>query len=326
MVWLQFVLSAALIVVAAHYLAKSGDIIAARTRLGGMFVGILLLAGATSLPELLTSISSVQLGQPDLAAGNLLGSNAFNMLMLAVLDLLHRSQRILRSAAKRHALTGSLAVLMIGLVLYFIVADIEIKIGWVGLDALVILVTYIAAVRLIATDSQIEQVHELETPEDTPRLWVGLAGFAATAGALLVITPYLVEASAEIAVLTGLGATFIGTTLLALVTSLPEVVTTVAAIRLGAHDMAIGNLFGSNMFNMAALGLTDLFYTQGRLIGVIDPAFVLIGTFGLLMTVVGLIGNVARLERRLLFIEIDSLVLILLYLAGMFLLYQRGMG
>ncbi len=188
------------------------------------------------------------------------------------------------------------------------------------------MVTYVAAVRLIATDNRIEQVHELETPEDTPRLWVGLAGFAATAGALILITPVLVDASSEIAVITGLGATFIGTSLLALVTSLPEVVTTVAAIRMGAHDMAIGNLFGSNMFNMAALGLTDLFYTQGRLIAAIDPAFMMIGTFGLLMTVVGLVGNVARLERRILFIEIDSLVLILLYLSGMFLLYQRGIG
>ncbi len=65
---------------------------------------------------------------------------------------------------------------------------------------------------------------------------------------------------------------------MAVVTSLPELVTTLAAIKIGAEDMAIGNLFGSNLFNMFAIGLTDLFYTQGRFLAVIDPSFVLIGS------------------------------------------------
>ena len=90
--------------------------------------------------------------------------------------------------------------------------------------------------------------------------------------------------------------------------------------------MAIGNLFGSNMFNMFALGLTDLFYTQGRFLGTIDPAFMLVGLFGLLMTAVGLVGNLAKLEKRFWFIEVDSLLLFILYFSGLFLLYQRGVG
>lgn len=96
MVWLVFSLSAAAIVYTATQLARYGDVLAIRTRLGGMFIGLLLLAGATSLPEVLTSISSIRLNAPNLAAGNLLGSNAFNMLLLAVLDLVHRNTRILR--------------------------------------------------------------------------------------------------------------------------------------------------------------------------------------------------------------------------------------
>jgi cation:H+ antiporter len=95
---------------------------------------------------------------------------------------------------------------------------------------------------------------------------------------------------------------------------------------MGASDMAIGNLFGSNMFNMFALGLTDLFYTQGRFLSTIDPTFMLVGMFGLLMTSIGLVGNLAKLERRLWFIEIDSLLLFLLYFSGMWLLYQRGVS
>jgi cation:H+ antiporter len=134
----------------------------------------------------------------------------------------------------------------------------------------------------------------------------------------------MVSASAEIAEITGLGTTFVGTTLVAIVTSLPEMVTTIAAVRIGADDMAIGNLFGSNLFNMFAIGLTDMFYLQGRFLGIIDPAFLLVGMLGLLMTGMGLIGNLARLERRVLFIELDALALIAIYFAGLWLLYLRG--
>jgi cation:H+ antiporter len=326
MVWVQFVLSALVIVVAAYFLAKYGDVIAIRTGLGGMFIGILLMAGATSLPELLTSMEAVRQNTPNIAAGNLLGSNGFNMLLLAVLDLLHRSQRILRKAAMRHALTGSLAILMIGLSLFFITAEIDVKVGWVGLDSIIIIAAYVFALRLISGDQDKGKPAEKYIPEGTPKLWIGFLGFAAAAGVLIFITPIMVGASNEIAVITGLGTTFVGTTLVALVTSLPEMVTTIAAIRIGASDMAIGNLFGSNMFNMFALGLTDLFYTQGRFLATIDPAFMLVGLFGLLMTTIGLVGNLAKLEKRFWFIEIDSLLLFILYFSGMWLLYQQGVG
>ncbi len=326
MVWVQFILSAVVIVVAAYFLAKYGDVIAIRTGLGGMFIGILLMAAATSLPELLTSMEAVKQNSPNIAAGNLMGSNGFNMLLLAILDITHRSQRLLRKAAMRHALTGSLAVMMIGLVLYFMSANIQVKIGFIGLDSIIIIAAYVFALRLIAGGSKPKKSAQAEIPADVPKLWVGLLGFLLAAGALIIITPYMVAASVDIAEITGLGITFIGTTLVALVTSLPETVTTIAAIRLGASDMAIGNLFGSNMFNMLALGLTDIFYTQGRFLGSIDPVFMLVGLFGLMMTIIGLVGNLAKLERRFWFIEVDSLLLFILYFSGMWLLYQRGIG
>lgn len=327
MVWLIFCLSATLIVIAAMQLAKYGDVIAVRTRLGGMFIGVLLLAGATSLPEMLTMISSLSQGVPNLAAGNLLGSNLFNMFLLAILDLLHRKGRILRKAALKHALTGSLTVFLIGLVVFFILADIDLQIGWVGVDSLIVILVYFVAMRLIQTN----QTHgasqssaPAEIPDGTPPLWKGLLGFGLATAALVVITPWMVKSSAEIAEITGMGTTFVGTTLVAIVTSLPELVTTIAALKLGADDMAIGNLFGSNLFNMFALGLTDVFYLQGRFMGVIDPAFLLVGMLGLLMTGMGLIGNLARLERRVWIIEIDALALMVVYFSGLWLLYSRG--
>jgi cation:H+ antiporter len=111
-----------------------------------------------------------------------------------------------------------------------------------------------------------------------------------------------------------------------MVTSLPELVTTIAAVRIGAYDLAVGNLFGSNVFNIFALGLTDVFYLPGRFLGLIDPTFALVALLGLLLTSLGLIGNLARVERRLGFIEIDALMIIIGYFAGMWFLYVRGIG
>ena len=325
MVWISFVLTAAVIVAAANQLAKYGDVIAVRTRLGGMFIGVLLLAGATSLPEVLTSISSLNQNSPNLAAGNLLGSNTFNMLLLAILDIASFKQRILRKAAIKHALTGSLAVFLIGLVVFFILADIDLHIGWVGIDSLVILLAYIVSVKLIQGNASTHDPKTLpEIPENTPSLKKGIIGFAISAAVLILITPVMVKNANTIAELTGLGTSFIGTTLVALVTSLPELVTTLAAAKIGAADMAIGNLFGSNMFNMFAIGLTDLFYTEGRFLSVIDPSFLLIGMFGFLMTGMALIGNLAKLEKKIWFLEVDALALILVYIASILLLFLRS--
>lgn len=326
MVWVKFFFSAAIIVLAANQLAKYGDIIAVRTKLGGMFIGILLLAGATSLPELLTSANAIQQGTPNLAAGNLLGSNSFNMLLLALIDMLFRNKRILRNAALKHALSGSLAILMIGLVLFFMLAKIDISIGWVGVDSLIIIAFYVIAVRLIQKGSPVPAIQSIETQGDDKKggLVKGIVGFLLAAVVLVLITPLMVRSANEIADITGLGTTFIGTTLVAIATSLPELVTTLAAVKIGAEDMAIGNLFGSNMFNMFAIGITDIFYTEGNFLSTVNPDFFIVAVTGLVMTCFGLIGNLVKLEKRIWFIEIDALALVLFYLFSTWLLYVRS--
>jgi len=331
MAWATFALSAAIITYAAMQLAKYGDVIAIRTGLGGMAVGTLLLGSVTSLPEILMLANALTSGLPDLAVGNLLGSNMFNVLLLAVLDLAHHQKRILRKAAMKHALSGSLSVLMIALVVFCIYADLpyQIVIGrWsVGLDSLTIILVYLFAVRLLRNQSRYQPLPtEPELiPEGLPELWPAIIGFALSGLLLVIVTPWLVAASEEIATITGLGTSFIGVTLVAFVTSIPELVTTLSAARIGADDMAIGNIFGSNMFNMLLVGVADLFLIGGHFIGLINESFLLAGLLGLLMSIFAVIGNLARLERRFWFIEIDAALLLILYFGGMALLYNRGL-
>lgn len=330
MAWIIFIISAGVIVFAAVQLAKYGDVIAIRTGLGGMFIGLVFLAAATSLPELLTSIVAIREGYPNLAAGNLLGSNMMNMFLLVILDLVFFRQRILRNALYKHALSGSLAILMTGITIFAMLANLNLKFGWFSLESMLIILVYLGSVWLIQSDQSSEKKEgngeKQEIPDGTPPLWQAGLWFLAATGLLLVATPYLVTSSTEIARITGLGTTFIGTTLVAFVTSLPELVTTIFAARMGAIDMAIGNLFGSNIFNLLVLGLSDLFYTEGPLYANIDPAFVLIATLGLVMTSLALIGNLARFKKRLYFIEVDALLLTAVYFGGLYYLYSLGIG
>lgn len=327
-IWLLFLVSAGLTVAAAGKLAEYGDVIAVRTGLGGMFIGTLLLASATSLPELLTTINSINQAVPDLAAGNIFGSCMFNMFMLAILDLVTRRRRILRSVLLNHATSAGLAVLLGSLAIFFILADVDLKIGWLGMDSLVLMGLYVGGVRLLNDNNPlVASETELSPEEETelPSLRFANIGFLVATGVLVIVTPWLVRSSAQIAEATGVSTGFIGAALVAFVTSLPEVVTTVSAARLGAYDLAIGNLFGSNLFNIFALGATDLFYTQGRFLGAIDPAMTLAGIIGVVLTAMGMVGNVARIERRLFYIEIDSLLITILYVLGLWLLYNRGL-
>jgi cation:H+ antiporter len=327
MVYLLFFLSALVVVAAATRLASYGDTIAVRARLGGMFIGTLLLAGATSLPELLSAINAISIGVPDLAAGSMFGSGMFNMFMLALLDLLYQQARVLRRVANTHALTASLANLLTGLAVLFILADIDLRIGWVGLDSLLIIALYIGGVRLLQRGSSAETRPEA-VPESAaiPSLARALFGFGIATLVLVLITPTMVQSANQIAEMTGIGAGFIGASLIAIVTSLPELVATIAAVRFGAFDLAVGNLFGSNIFNMFALGLTDVFYTPGRFLDVIDPSFAIAGLLVMTLTSLGLIGNLARVERRILFMEMDALMIILGYGLGMYLIFIRGIG
>jgi cation:H+ antiporter len=329
--WLVFILSSAVVVAAAVKLAEYGDVIAVRTRLGGLLIGTVLLAGATSLPEIITSISSFRAGVPNLAAGNFFGSNMANMFLLAIADLGNLREPLLSRVALSHALTAALAVTLMALSVIFILSDMNLLLGWVGLDSLALIVVYFGGLWLIHSQGRAPGSEDAgaltEIGADFPTLRWGVFGFAVSALILILAVPQLVDASTQIAAITGLGTGFVGTALLGLITSLPELVTIFAALRIGAMDMAVGNLFGSNVFNMLAVGLADFFYTPGRFLADIDPGFALAAMFGLLLTTMALVGNLTRVRRRIIpFLEVDAITIILVYFGTMYLLYLRGIG
>ncbi|NDJ87499.1 MAG: sodium:calcium antiporter [Chloroflexi bacterium] len=328
MIWVEFAVSAILIVIAAIKLAEYGDVIAIRTRLGGLFIGTLLMAGATSLPELLTSINAIDQNVPNLMVGNIYGSSMFNMALLGILGLIHRRSGILRRVATTHALTASLAILLTGASIFFLEAKLGVTLGWLGVDSLVVIGIYLAGTNIIHQGNKgaapPPEPSEQELEELIPLSRAGF-GFAIATLALVVITPVLVSSSAGIAEETGISTGFVGVALVGIVTSLPEVVTTIAAARLGAVDLAVGNLFGSNVFNIFILGITDIFYLDGSFFELISPVMSLSGMIALLMTTVALIGNQARVHYRFLGVDSDALIILVIYVLGLYFLYSEGL-
>ena len=259
-------------------------------------VGTIFLAAATSLPEFITSISAFQVDAPDLAAGNLFGSNMVNILLLALIDLAIYQVPLLRRMAVAHTLTAVLATLLMLLSVTFILGDIDLGIGWVGFDSLILIAVYFGGTWLIQQESRFSTGSVQPTPvvvaKGFPSLRRGVVGFVLAAAVLVMAVPPMVDASVAIATITGLGESFVGTSLVSLVTSLPELLAALVAVRMGAFDLAIGNLFGSSVFNMLALGVADFFYTStGVSWGQSILDFALVGMLALLLTNMALVGQ-----------------------------------
>jgi cation:H+ antiporter len=326
----QFAISAAFIVVAGTFLTRYADAIAELTGFGRLLVGSILLAGATSLPELTVDISAVRLGNADLAVGDLMGSSLFNLLILAVLDLSRTSQgRMFSRAVVAHALSAAASILLAGLAAAAILLSPKLPgaaVGPIGVGTIAIVVAYAFCIRLIFYDQRVSAQHaevkeqDVLVPAGRLKLWQACIGFALAALVIVITGPFLASAADELAELTGLGGTFVGTTLVALCTSLPELVASFTAVRMGAFDLAVGNVFGSNAFNMVLLFPLDLVHSTPVLAAVShNHAVTAIAT--VIVTSVAIMGQLYQVEKRIRFVEPDALLVILLVIAALAGLY-----
>ncbi len=336
MSWVLFFASAAVIVFAGAKLSQYGDRIADLTGLGGLWIGVVLMAGATSLPEIFTDVSAALMDAPDLAVGDLFGSNMANMLILGIIDLLHRQKRVWQQAAFEHALSAGLAMFLTGLAAFFILLGQDVKHLGIGAGSAVLLLFYVLGMRLIFRQEAVkrrqreqekvvegqEKEEEDKGPSTRDGLRRAFVGFGLSALALLIAAPVLAGSANEIAEQSGVSSGFVGASLLAIATSLPELVTTVAAVRLGAFDLAVGNLFGSNAFNMAAFFFVDVAYQHGSLLNVVSDAHAMTALWSVLLMSTALMGIIYRVEKRYMLIEPDSFVIILGYCLGLWLLFQ----
>lgn len=329
---LTFLASGVVVVLAGTALARYADTIAEITKLGRLWVGALLLASATSLPELTTDIFAVRLGATDLAVGDLFGSSMANMLILAIIDILPPRKQVLQHATLDHALAASLAILLAAIATVLVVLKLEFSVLRVGVGSVALFLAYIAGTRAVYRQAlsagailAVPDVADGVVVRRKPSLRRSILGFVVAAAVILLTAPAFAWSAKGIAEITGLGNTFVGTWLVGLSTSLPELVASIAAVRMGSFDLAVGNLFGSNAFNMAIFFVLDL-AQPGNLFAALDPNHALSGLFGVVLMSLGLAAIVYRAKKRFAMIEPDSFLLLAAYALGIWMLYTHTAG
>lgn len=331
---------AIVIVFAGNYMAKAADVIGEKSGMGASLAGLVLLAAATSLPELAININAVRLPDStqgvDLTLGNVLGSSLFNLLILGIVDLMfHSKARMFSSISSAHALSAMVSMALIAIVVLFLLLErdsvgIPLHLWHLGIGTIACGVFYIFSVRLIYLDQQMaaKMEKEQESPQQVEErksmsLGVAIGIYLATTVVIFIAAGYLAPTADRLAEITGLGGTFVGSTLLALTTSLPEFVTTIVAVRMGAADMAIGNILGSNTFNIAILLPIDAIYTKGSLLADASPVHAMTGMAVILLTSVATMGILYRAEKKKYsIIEPDALLVVLLSLLSIWGIYE----
>ena len=331
-IWLSLLASLAVIGVAGVKLSRYGDIIAEKSGFSRGWVGLIMLASVTSLPELVTGISAVTVANvPDIAVGNILGACVFNLGFIVVLDFLYRKESLFTRARQGNILSAGYGIALVGFVGFnlLLYRDAVIPaLGHVGLYTPVILLLYLLAMRSLYRyeQSQVSEYVE-ESAERYPEISLRQAIRAYVAAALMVVAagiwlPYI---AADLAAVMGWKQSFVGTLFVAAVTTAPEIVVTVAALRMGAIDLAIGNLFGSNLFNIAILAIDDLLYLPGPLFASVTISHAASAFSAMMMGGLAVVGLVLRPVTRVFrTVSWVSLQLLMIYLLNTLFLYLYG--
>lgn len=328
--YLLFAFSAVLVIISGTKLSQYGDVIATKTKLGYSLVGGILIAAATSLPELVTSVTSALIDTPDIAIGNVYGSNTFNIMILSLIDILHRNGPLMVKVKMNHILSGMLGALLsaIGAMAILVnhISNFDILLGWVSGGSIAIFLIYLYGSILIVRYENKKSIEE--GPEDIEivdksniSLNRAIVGFGLACTIIIWAGMTLSQTGDAIAVETGLGHTFVGTLVIAATTSLPELVASIAAIRIGAYDMAVGNVFGSNLFNMTIILASDLAYYKGSIFSAVSIEHAITAMAGIVLSCIAVIGLFYRSKRTFFSIGWDSVFILIFYVLSIYLIF-----
>lgn len=334
MIWIELIICAVLIFWVGALLSKYGDVIAEKTGLGRAWIGAILIAGVTSLPELASGVSAVAwLNAPNLAAGAVLGSCLFNLAIIAMIDLAYQPGRVLAKAQEVHILSGGLGVLMLGIVAMGVLIGPALNgFGILGVSVLsvLILILYGVGGKMIAGLEK-ERAGEVLEKEAVEGDYASISSqkaflvFIISGVAVIVLGIWLASIGDRLAATTGLSRSFVGNLFLALTTSLPEIAASLAAIRLGAIDLAIGNVLGSNLFNITLFFVYDLADGGANFWASLTTGNAFAAVMTIMMTGVVIISLMYRASPKTPYrISWDGLAIAGMYVGSMALLYLLG--
>ena len=330
-----FTVAALFVWLAGTRLANYADAISGRTRLTKAFLGLILLGVATSLPEIATTITAARMGNAELVSGNLFGGVALQIAILAFVDLV----------AVKGALTfftpqpvllfqGVMLLLLLSIALAGAAAGEPFAFFGIGATSLLLLGGYAFTVTLSQPGKYLPRwraTHEPPVPEQASERSndefdgssnVRLYAYTGVAALIILAAGWVLARTGDsLARQTGLGSTFVGLALVAGSTSLPELSTSLSAVRRGNHQMAVSNILGTNCLELALFFLADAVYRGGPILAALDRSALVAATVGMVVTCIFLLGLLERRDRTVLGMGIDSLLVLIVYSAGLVGLY-----
>ncbi|NNE85502.1 MAG: sodium:calcium antiporter [Alphaproteobacteria bacterium] len=330
-----FTVLAAVVWFTGTRLSYLADAIAKQTGVSRAIMGLIFLAAITSLPELVTTSAAAIKGDAALALNNILGGITMQTAILAVADAI--AIRVTLSSFPRKPtpiLEGAILILLLTTTLVIISIGETPLFFNVGLGATLLASIYFISIRVL---NRYDKDHpwqpvNLPEPEDVPQilplhalhdlpLRTLIMQSCGVAVVILVCGILLVETSAAIADQSGLGSSFIGVTLLAATTSLPELSTTIAAVRMGAYTMAVSNIFGSNLIMVFVLFPADFFYREGVILNEAGETAQLALLSGIVVTTIYIIGLLIKKKPRIAGMGLDSILVLGVYLVSVYAFY-----
>ena len=313
-----FLVSAVSVIFFGIRLAVYGDALASLTGWGRLFVGSVLVALATSLPELSTNISAVRLDPPNpsLAVGNVMGANMLNMFNMSLVALIFGGKRFLQQVAPQQGYLVALAVLLTGLAVLFGAIKIDISIWQVGLSSLILIVVFVVGMRVVYVTKPPEQESNGEADTGTMTLKRAWVLFLLVCVGVVIAGFFLAWSTDRIAEITGVASSTLGILAVSFVTTMPEMSAAIAAARIGAADLGVAGLFGSNAFNVTILFFADPFYRDGVLSSQTEPAHFIAGGMAVALMLVGLALILARNRLKAPVVAAVLVLVMLAYVAG----------
>lgn len=328
-VWLNvaiFLVAAAFIWFSGTRLTKLLDGVAHEHRLDHAFVGMLLLGGITSLPEVANTLTASAIGEPALAVNNLLGSAAINILLLAIADAFVGRHAVTAITARPSTMIMAALCMIVLVVIAFVITLGDVAVGPVGAGAVAIGVLSIFSFWLAAGHDDrsrwtVDDKDEIERkagddqlPDKSRKaLWAGVA----LHGMVIFAAGYALSQTGDgLAEQLGLTSAMVGFALIGTATSLPELVTIIVALKLNRPEMAFGQVLGTNFVNLSLIPLSDAVYRG-------DPVLNTLGSFEVLLALLGtgligifMVGLLEHRDKTIMKMGRDSAAVLLLFALG----------
>ena len=326
--WLLFLICALIIIFTGTKLTRYGDIIAEKTGLGRVWIGAALIPLATSLPEITSSSGAAWINAPNLAIGNIFGSIMFNLLIIAIADFAHGPGPLLREVAVGQILTAILGIFLCAIATLSMLLKSSFLFLGVGIDSLILIILYFLGIVFIFKYSKKTKPADiLGVPEENYAAYsLPLTNIKFLIAAIIIIftAMKLAQIANSLADLTGWGTTFMGTIFLAIITSLPELVTALAAIKIKAYDLAVGIVLGANLLNMTIPFFSDIFYDGPPILSIVSSQHIISGLIAIILTSIAITSVIYKPKKAILSLDIAAWLILLVYLLGIFLIFKVG--